>query len=774
MAYGDPLTERDYQALEARWITRGLADLAQIRRVNSREGALLVGRAGAGDFSGIAIPNFRPGANCPREFRLRRDNPDLEYRADGTTRETGKYLHPPGRGNLIYIMPGTSPDVLADTSVPIIATEGEFKTIALSRLDGFLAVGFSGVWNWKGKRGIEPGSRRQINGPIPDLDMIAWTGRRVYVIFDSDAARNAAIRSAQFALCDELESRGAIAYIIELPDLEGLEKTGADDFLAHADGGPQRLLQLIQSASPVKPPTVAELLDASGISALTKESSQDEVQAALRSLADAPGMTRMDKLGLASMREAVIKHLASIGIRAPAAMTDAALAAVHKEDTETAQLFADPDPWPERVNGAVLLDEIVSTLKRYIVLADEAASVTALWSLHTHAAEASEVFPRLTFTSPEKRCGKTRGQEVIELIVSRPLRTGSITSAALFRLIEKFKPTLLIDEADTFFSEHEELRGIVNLGHRVGGFVPRCEGDDNAVRLFRAWGPLSIACIGNLPDTTTDRSIEIRMRRKKPEEKVARFRVKSVKRELADLPRKAARWAKDNLEILRHSSPELPNSLNDRQADNWEPLLAIADLVGGEWPERTRKAAVVLSGSDDVLDERVGPQLLADLRIVFGLRTELWTKDILTALHALPERPWGEWSSGKGSPPRPVSARILAQLLRPYRIKAQQIRIGSENNNGYTATSLADAWDRYIPRLEGGPKGLQGLHIDVPTSYDDSRPLRNSECRASELTITDCKINHVEDVEDGIPPSGGDMPSAEDKPPQKGRKEGRV
>ena len=171
---------------------------------------------------------------------------------------------------MLYITPGTSPDILADTSVPIIATEGEFKTIALSRLDGFLAIGFSGVWNWKGKRGIEPGSRRQINGPIPDLDMITWTGRRVYVIFDSDAARNAAIRGARFALCDELESRGAIAFIIELPDLEGLEKTGADDFLAHPDGGPERLLQLIQSALPVKPPTVAELLDASGISELTK------------------------------------------------------------------------------------------------------------------------------------------------------------------------------------------------------------------------------------------------------------------------------------------------------------------------------------------------------------------------------------------------------------------------------------------------------------------------------------------------------------------------
>jgi hypothetical protein len=254
----------------------------------------------------------------------------------------------------------------------------------------------------------------------------------------------------------------------------------------------------------------------------------------------------------------------------------------------------------------------------------------------------------------------------------------------------------------------------------------------------------------------------------------ALFRVKSAKRELADLPRKAARWAKDNLEILRHSSPEFPNGLNDRQADNWEPLLAIADLVGGEWPERARKAALALSGSDDVLDERIGPQLLADLRMVFGARTELWTKDILTALHALPERPWSEWSSGKGSPARPISARALAQLLRPYRIKSQQVRIGSENNNGYTAASLADAWDRYIPRPEGDSKGLQGLHADIPTSCGDFYPLQNPECRASELPLSDCEISNVEDVEDGRPPSGGDIPSAEDKTSKKGRKEGRI
>ena len=106
--------------------------------------------------------------------------------------------------------------------------------------------------------------------------------------------------------------------------------------------------------------------------------------------------------------------------------------------------------------------------------------------------------------------------------------------------------------------------------------------------------------------------------------------------------------------------------------------------------------------------------------------------------------------------------------------QVQQIRIGSENNNGYAATSLADAWDRYIPSPEGNSKGLQGLHDDLSTSYGDFHPLQNTGCRVSGLSLTACKISHVEDVEDGNPPSGGDMPSVEDKKPKAGRKEGRV
>ncbi|HYK90371.1 MAG TPA: DUF3631 domain-containing protein [Acidobacteriota bacterium] len=140
----------------------------------------------------------------------------------------------------------------------------------------------------------------------------------------------------------------------------------------------------------------------------------------------------------------------------------------------------------------------------------------------------------------------------------------------------------------------------------------------------------------------------------------------------------------------------VPDTADDSADATWTrriaEAMAIADLVGGDWPERARKAAMVLSGSDDVLEERVGPQLLADLRAVFGTRTELWTKDILTALHALPERPWGEWTSGKGSAPRPMSARTLAQLLRPYRIKSQQIRIGSENNNSMRRRQTFGKW----------------------------------------------------------------------------------
>jgi hypothetical protein len=124
------LTEQDYATLEARWISRELATRAQLRRVDSTTGEATVGRKG-GDYAGILIPYVQPGSDRVREFRLRRDHPELEYDASGNLKERNKYLSPPGRSNMLYIVPGIEAKVLQDSAVPVIITEGEFKTLGL-------------------------------------------------------------------------------------------------------------------------------------------------------------------------------------------------------------------------------------------------------------------------------------------------------------------------------------------------------------------------------------------------------------------------------------------------------------------------------------------------------------------------------------------------------------------------------------------------------------------------------------------------------------------
>ena len=257
------LTTADLASLEKSWIPRELAEAAGLDRVTSAEGAALVGRNGSADYSGIAIPYTWPGESSAREYTLRLDHPELEQKPDGTAKEKQKYIFPPGRSNILFIPPVVTPEMLADTSLDLIICEGAKKCLALWRLatEGrelprFLPVGLAGVWNWRGTVGKAAGpngSRQPVKGPIPDLARIVWQGRTVYICFDSDRQNNNSIQAAERELARELKGRGAVIKIIDLPDLPGFSKTGADDFLAHADGGPERMLTLIENAREFEP-----------------------------------------------------------------------------------------------------------------------------------------------------------------------------------------------------------------------------------------------------------------------------------------------------------------------------------------------------------------------------------------------------------------------------------------------------------------------------------------------------------------------------------------
>lgn len=354
--------------------------------------------------------------------------------------------------------------------------------------------------------------------------------------------------------------------------------------------------------------------------------------------------------------------------------------------------FPEVRPWDDAVDGAILLSEITSAVQRFIVCDDATARAAALWVVMTWLMDSIDVAPIAAITAPEMRCGKSQMLSVMGRLVRHPLAASNITSAALFRSIEAWRPTLLIDEADAFMKENEELRGLLNCGHtRDSAFVVRTVGDDHAPKQFFVWGAKAIAGIGHLAATLMDRSVKLELRRKLPHEKVDKLRYAEA--ELFETLRaKLCRWAADNAEAVRRARPVLPNALNDRAADNWEPLMQIAETAGGNWPALAADAAITLSGSVE-LSQGAGAELLADIREVFEAhgKSRLFSADLLAALCSDDEKPWTTWNRGRAMTPRQ-----LAKKLEGYGVKRGQIRIGYESRKGYLADQFADAFTRYL------------------------------------------------------------------------------
>ncbi|MHB9150481.1 MAG: DUF3631 domain-containing protein [Thermoleophilia bacterium] len=405
----------------------------------------------------------------------------------------------------------------------------------------------------------------------------------------------------------------------------------------------------------------------------------------------------------------------------------------------------DPELWPEPVDGAALLNELVTTAKRHVSLPAGAAEAMALWVLHTHAHDAAEVSPILGVTSPTPECGKSTLLTFSQAVVSRPLPTSNITAACLFRTVEKYAPTLLIDEADTFLRDNDDLRGILNSGHaRAGAFVLRTVGDDYEPKMFKTWSPKAIALIGKLPPTLASRSIHVELKRLAPGECVTPLRLHQVG-VLIPLQRKAARWASDHLDALRTHEPELPPELYGRAADNWRPLLSLADLAGGDWPQRARLAAVTLSAVGS--EQTAGILLLEDLRRLFEGQDKLTTVEILAALNAMDDRPWPEWSRGKE-----LTSRGLGKLLTPFKITSRNIRSDAGVLKGYQEEQFADTFRRYLPPCVSATPLQPGVHAGLR----DSASATCSEDVADSNKLFSAVESHCSVVADSEPPQEGE------------------
>jgi hypothetical protein len=348
------------------------------------------------------------------------------------------------------------------------------------------------------------------------------------------------------------------------------------------------------------------------------------------------------------------------------------------------------------------LNSVARFVEDYVVLpSQEAVVAVSLWVCHAHAIHAFDSSPFLIIRSPTMRSGKTRLLECIELLVPCPWRAVDVSESVLFRRITRDHPTLLLDEVDVVFASrgerHEGLRALLNGGCRRGARVSRSVPKGNGFELvdFEVFAAKALAGIGTLPGTVEDRGIVIPMRRATPAEqrRIRRLRFREADAEAAPIRETLARWAEAALPKLREARPAIPDVLDGRAADSWEPLLAVAEDAGDGWAVAAWQAALALSTGAAREDNSVRVRLLADCRRAFDERgtDRLATGDLITALCDDETSPWGDWRG------RRLTPEALARLLKPFGVRPERWRDGSQLARGYAREAFQDAWGRYVP-----------------------------------------------------------------------------
>ncbi len=408
----------------------------------------------------------------------------------------------------------------------------------------------------------------------------------------------------------------------------------------------------------------------------------------------------------------------------------------------------------------VLLD-VVAFIQRYMVLPSQHAVVAiALWVGHTWVIDAFDTTPYLLVRSPEKRSGKTRLLEILELLTPRPWHVVQPSEAVLFRKISKDHPTLLLDEADTIFNgrgeQYEPLRALLNAGVRRGIVIPRCVGDGAKQQLvdFEVFCPKVVASIGCLPDTVEDRGISIRLDRATPDEqrRIHRLRFKEVQTEVGPLRKALEEWATQALPALRDARPAIPEELDGRAADAWEPLLAVADQGGGGWSVLAWGASLGLSTAEAREDESLRVRLLADIQCLFDDRgaDRLATTDLIAGLCENESAPWGDWHG------RPITPQALARLVRPFGIRPSTIRTGSVTAKGYYRADFEGAWQRYLsPSLSNGSVAVTTSQSLMDAGFGAiSAPSRTAYVTGTKEQRTLDLDGVVTGVTDKTPPGG--------------------
>ncbi|RFC31213.1 MAG: Protein of unknown function (DUF3631) [Candidatus Nitrotoga sp. MKT] len=392
------------------------------------------------------------------------------------------------------------------------------------------------------------------------------------------------------------------------------------------------------------------------------------------------------------------------------AVLDGLVKAARSEGGEADRLpFAEIEPHPEPIDPAILLSDVVNLIRQFIVLDTEQATASALWVALTWFIDVVQVAPLLVITAPEMACGKSQLRDLLSRIVMRPLSTNNMKAATLFRIAEKWHPSLMLDEVDLMLKSDDEIINLVNAGHHRGASqVWRLVGDNHEPKSFDVWGAKCFAGIALekiFPASTLSRAIIIKLRRKLSHESVSRMRHADGDIFIS-IAEKLARFAVDYAHQVKQARPVLPEVLSDRDQDNWECLLAIASCAGAEWLARATAAALKLSGAAEKTVS-MGNELLADIQHIFETKRvdKISTADLIAALCADEEAAWATWNRGKQ-----LSPRQLSRQLAGYSITSKNIRLGYGISKGFELSQFADAFMRYLST----PLNLPLLPLQTP------------------------------------------------------------
>lgn len=405
--------------------------------------------------------------------------------------------------------------------------------------------------------------------------------------------------------------------------------------------------------------------------------------------------------------------------------------------------LAEPDP-----DGADVLDEVVTFLARFVSYPSEhARTAHALWIAHTHVMDCWESTPRIAFLSPEPGSGKSRALEVTEPLVPRAVHAVNTSPAYLFRKVsdDAGAPTILYDEIDTVFGprakDNEDIRGMLNAGHRKGATAGRCvvRGKIVETEELPAYCAVALAGLNDLPDTIMSRSVVVRMRRRAPGERIEPWRRRINEPQARPIFARLTAWTASVRDRLTEVFPDMPTEVEDRDADVWEALLAVADAAGGTWPARARAAAVAIVTTGKDRAPSLGVLLLEDIRRVFTQTDtdRLSTADLLDKLHELDEAPWNDLRG------KPLDSRGLSRRVGNYEIRSAQVWIDGRNVRGYERATFHDAWTRYLPEPTDDTEDVG------PSPNGDARSARTASEDAHEPTFPTLLADLADPMGDG-------------------------